>query len=465
MAGRLLPGEPCPVCGSVEHPAPASSEEGAPSQDDVKAAEARAKEKRIECERASELLSEEKRGLTGKAGELNGLLENTPLRGESPLSVRQRIGGECRQAALKTRESRLSLAQAVQDAKRFHDLEQSVIPGLLARQESIRQERSRLDLRGTELRTSSEEKKLRIDEDAASLPFPQKREAEMQRDALRRRLAVLRGALEDARKKKEGCERDCGMARGEISTRKERLGAAAPADIPMLKSVAEQLRLEIAASKAEEERLAERRGVNEEIMERLRPLSASLKGYEARYGWLSDLRDVFCGRQSGKDKLELETYVLAKWFALIVERANTKLLRMSSGQYELCLEGQEGEQDARRKTGLDLGVKDHYNGTVRSVRTLSGGESFKAALSLALGLADVVQERSGGIRLDTLFIDEGFGSLDDQSLDQAMGVLERMGEGRLIGIISHVGELKRRIERQVIVSREKTGGSSVRIEL
>ena len=121
-------------------------------------------------------------------------------------------------------------------------------------------------------------------------------------------------------------------------------------------------------------------------------------------------------------------------------------------------------ENNRAQTGLDLDVIDHYNGTVRSVKTLSGGESFKASLSLALGLSDEIQSSAGGIKLDTMFVDEGFGSLDEESLSQAMKALNSLAEGnRLVGIISHVGELKERIEKQIVVTKERTGGSTLTV--
>ena len=135
---------------------------------------------------------------------------------------------------------------------------------------------------------------------------------------------------------------------------------------------------------------------------------------------------------------------------------------MSGGQYEL--KRAEGGSDRRSRTGLELDVIDHYNGTERSVKTLSGGESFKAALALALGLADVIQANAGGIELDSMFVDEGFGSLDDKSLQQAVRTLAELSEGkRLVGIISHVGELKERIEKQIVVSKDKIAGSRAEI--
>ncbi len=135
---------------------------------------------------------------------------------------------------------------------------------------------------------------------------------------------------------------------------------------------------------------------------------------------------------------------------------------MTGGQYELRRRSVPG--DLRSVSGLDLDVIDHYNGSERDVRTLSGGESFMASLALALGLSEEIQEYAGGIRLDSMFIDEGFGSLDEESLNQAMQALADLSEGKhLVGVISHVPELKERIERQIVVTKTKDGGSRAEI--
>ena len=151
------------------------------------------------------------------------------------------------------------------------------------------------------------------------------------------------------------------------------------------------------------------------------------------------------------------------YFDRIIAKANLRLSKMSGGQYELMRA--KSAENLRSQSGLELEVYDRYNCTVRSVKSLSGGESFKASLSLALGLSDVIQAAAGGIRLDTMFVDEGFGSLDEQSLEQAIDALSSLAEGdRLVGIISHVSELKERIDKQIVVTKNKTGGSSVRIQ-
>lgn len=158
----------------------------------------------------------------------------------------------------------------------------------------------------------------------------------------------------------------------------------------------------------------------------------------------------------------LETYVQMTYFDRIIARANSRFSAMSGGQYEL--KRRKTASNRQSQSGLDLDVIDHYNGTERDVKTLSGGESFQASLSLALGLADEIQSSAGGIRLDTMFVDEGFGSLDEEALQQAIRVLAGLAEGRrLVAVISHVNELKQKIDRQVIVRKGKQQGSTVEI--
>ncbi|MBQ4529523.1 MAG: AAA family ATPase [Lachnospiraceae bacterium] len=186
---------------------------------------------------------------------------------------------------------------------------------------------------------------------------------------------------------------------------------------------------------------------------------------EQEYVWLKALSDTANGNVVKKRKIELETYVQMAYFDRILKRANKRLLMMSGNQYEL--KRQEDGENKKEKSGLELNVIDHYNGTERSVKTLSGGESFQASLSLALGLSDEIQASAGGISLDAMFIDEGFGSLDEESLKHAMKALNGLAEGqRLVGIISHVAELKERIDKKIFItkSRSKDGvGSTAEI--
>ena len=205
-----------------------------------------------------------------------------------------------------------------------------------------------------------------------------------------------------------------------------------------------------------------RKNANQTALKEIEKSEQDMVALESKLTWVKALSDTANGTVYGKDKIMLETYIQMTYFDRIIARANTRFMVMSGGQYEL--KRRKEADDKRSQTGLELDVIDHYNGTERSVKTLSGGESFKASLSLALGLSDEIQSSAGGIRLDTMFVDEGFGSLDEESLNQAIRALLTLTEGnRLVGIISHVAELKERIERQIVVTKEKSGGSAVKI--
>lgn len=198
--------------------------------------------------------------------------------------------------------------------------------------------------------------------------------------------------------------------------------------------------------------------VNSTALENILNGSSELTELESRYAWVKNLSDTANGKLSEQSKFMLETYIQTAYFDRIIQRANQRLRVMSDGQYTLTRRTEY--DDKRTQVGLDLDVIDHYNGSVRSVKTLSGGESFKASLSLALGLSDEIQCSAGGIHLDTMFVDEGFGSLDENSIEQAMRALAGLSDGnRLVGIISHVQALKQRIDKQIVVTKDKNGGS------
>ncbi|UWG95432.1 SMC family ATPase [Dehalobacter sp. DCM] len=182
------------------------------------------------------------------------------------------------------------------------------------------------------------------------------------------------------------------------------------------------------------------------------------KKLEADYIVVSQLAKTANGEISGKQKLAFEQYVQASYFNQIIAEANKRLGVMSNRRYELLR--RENAADNRSQSGLDLDVLDNYTGKIRPVKSLSGGESFKASLALALGLSDVIQSYAGGVEIDTLFIDEGFGSLDSESLEQAITVLHDLTSGnRLVGIISHVSELKERIDKKIVIRKGMTGST------
>lgn len=194
---------------------------------------------------------------------------------------------------------------------------------------------------------------------------------------------------------------------------------------------------------------------------------ASNKEYnelETKYRWISSLSNTANGLISGKDKIMLGTYIQTTYFERIIRRANLRFMIMSDGQYEL--KRSEDAENLKSQSGLELSVIDHYNGTTRSVKTLSVGESFLASLSLALGLSDEIQSSVGGVQIDTMFVDEGFGTLDADALEQAYSALASLTDGhRLVGIISHVDTLKEKISKQIVVTKGRTGGSTAEISI
>ena len=201
---------------------------------------------------------------------------------------------------------------------------------------------------------------------------------------------------------------------------------------------------------------------NKKLLNNIKKKNAEYGKLETELTWVKALSDTANGTLSGKEKIMLETYIQTTYFDRIIARANTRMMVMSDGQYEL--KRRVDASNKRSQSGLDLDVIDHYNGSERCVKTLSGGESFIASLSLALGLSDEIQSSVGGIKLETMFVDEGFGSLDEESLQQVMKALVGLTEAnQLIGIISHVAELKERIDKQIIVTKDNVGGSTARI--
>lgn len=200
--------------------------------------------------------------------------------------------------------------------------------------------------------------------------------------------------------------------------------------------------------------------VNTQILSILNSDSNEVLKLTKLYSTLEELYKTASGNLSGKRRIEFEQYVQATYFDMILIEANKRLVKMTSNRFELIRK--ENSAKISDKIGLDLEVIDNYTGKRRDVKSLSGGESFKAALSLSLGVSDVIQSYSGGVVIDTLFIDEGFGSLDTQSREQAINTLNMLTDNnKLIGIISHVTELKDRLDKKIIVQKTSSGSKII----
>lgn len=220
--------------------------------------------------------------------------------------------------------------------------------------------------------------------------------------------------------------------------------------------------IEISKKKEEQISINSKFKINKQILEALNNNSEDVKKQIDLYILLEELYKTASGTLSGKKKIEFEQYVQAAYFDMILIEANKRLVKMTNSRFELVRK--ENATKLSDKIGLDLEVIDNYTGKRRDVKSLSGGESFKAALSLALGVSDVIQSYSGGVVVDTLFIDEGFGSLDVESREQAINTLNMLTDNnKLIGIISHVTELKERIDKKIII-KKTAEGSKVSIE-
>lgn len=291
-----------------------------------------------------------------------------------------------------------------------------------------------------------------------------KEAVERQIQALTERIQALEKAFQTAKEQYEACKNRKGHLMAAVETLKKQLDAAGDVvDMQEEDVLARREKWQQDKKERNEQRDRKKTAVttNREIYEKVTAKQENILAVEKKYIWMKALSDTANGTLSGKQKVELETYIQMTYFDRILRRANLRLMTMSSGQYELKRE--EDGENRKEKAGLELCVIDHYNATQRSVKTLSGGETFEASLSLALGLSDEIQSYAGGIQMDSMFVDEGFGSLDEEALGQAMKALLQLTEGnRLVGVISHVSELKEQIERKIIVTkcRGKDGVSS-----
>ena len=296
----------------------------------------------------------------------------------------------------------------------------------------------------------------------AALPAAGREEARRALAGLENERCALRAGMDAAASALAKARQDYAAAEAAVTAlTAQQTETGEAADLPALESQRDALTARRTALAAQEKALTARLLPNRKAADLYRQHAAARAELERRWQWVNALASTAGGTLSSKQKIRLEAYIQMNYLDAILVHANTRLMQMTAGQYELERVGAENQ---RSQSGLDLGVIDHYNGTRRSVKTLSGGESFKASLALALGLSDEVQSAAGGIRLDTLFLDEGFGSLDDESLEQAIRVLAGLTEGdRLVGIISHVAALKERIDKQVVVKKARSGGSTVEV--
>ncbi len=460
LASTLKQGEKCPVCGSRDHPEHAMLSEGAPTEIEVD-----------EAKKLWERISSDAGQLSAQASELKGHVESQArnIKDRASKIVCPREFDSIEDTLIKKRaeisKSYEICSKAIEEnnqkVKRLEELD-NLIP--LMEEEikgiSVKISTDELALAGliADVLNQSRTKETLLQK----LRFPGKAEAEEHLRGLENTRGALRNAIEDAKKEFEKWNTTVGELVAAINSLSGQLEGAEAIDTEAESGRRKVLEDEKSVILEHRENSMSNLRVNKNALNGIQSISSEVNKVKEKLGWLKTLSDTANGTLEGKEKVMLEAYVQMAFFECILKRANKRLMVMSGGQYEL--KRRIEAENNKSQSGLDLDVTDHYNGTERSVKTLSGGESFMASLSLALGLSDEIQSTAGGIRLDTMFVDEGFGSLDADALQQAIKALSDLAEGnRLVGIISHVSELKEKIEKKIIVTKEKSGGSRVEI--
>jgi DNA repair protein SbcC/Rad50 len=492
LASQLADGVPCPVCGSAAHPAPARAGDGLVSAADVAAAAGRrdaawSERSRLADER--EALAGEvaacaavadggtEAGLAAEAAALAGQLAAAELAaaGADRLAAelagcraeQDRVSAELRDAAATAAAAQAQLAAADGELTALQQDVAAAVHGhatVAARQTALRAaaaaDRKLATARDTLAAARAEQARAqaRAGQESAARGFGQPDRA---------RAALLSPAQQDglAAQVNAWTETLAGL-RAAIDA--DDLAGLDPAQADEVHAAARAAADALAhAEQAEQEAHDAHQGWTgraARLDQRLAELDAALAGADQLDEQTAPVISL-AGLAKGTDgqrRVALTTYVLRHWFGQVVAAANVRLSAMSSGRYELRRTDEAGSR--RERAGLTLAVIDRHTGAERSPRSLSGGETFYTSLALALGLADVVKAEAGGVDLDTLFIDEGFGALDSDTLDQVMAVIDELRDrGRVVGIVSHVADLKERVPERLEVRRLPNGSSAVQV--
>ncbi|MGN0807169.1 MAG: AAA family ATPase [Candidatus Coproplasma sp.] len=463
LASTLEGGKPCPVCGSLNHPSPASLHDVAPT-------EAQLKQAKADSDRAEEKL----RRASDRAGELNGIYQalNAQLKQSAAKYLSDNVTNlkdvkaELNAAYAEVNQKLTALSKLLEgqkaELKRGENITQDILSAKQSAEDAVKAVNQAAEnlSRYTALKEQTEELLIKSQ---SKLPFESRALAQNAVKELSERKSMLEQNLAAARKAYDECDRQVSAMKAKIDGFALQLAKASQGDLTQVKQDIAALNVrktELARSKSG---VGIRLAVNRRCLEDINRSKEDVQKAEREYALIKNLSETANGGLAGKEKVTLEAYVQAAFFDRILIRANRRLMVMTENQYEL--KRRTAAENNRSQSGLELDVLDHYNGTTRSVKTLSGGESFKASLSLALGMSEEIQSSAGGIKLDTMFVDEGFGTLSSQSLDAAMNALMGLSEGdRLVGVISHVAELKDRIDRQIVVTKGVDGGSKIEIK-
>lgn len=460
LASNLESGMPCPVCGSTEHPFKARLAQDAPTEETVKAA-------KEESDAAQNIMTAN----SNKASALKAEFESFDKSFRKKLEIEYLTEPYENIEVYLNKVSVNTMSAIDENSQRTLKIDEELIRKANLEKEIPKQEEALLSLQerilsNTKLISSEETNAKQYEEQIEVLEnkllFNSKKDAENAAASLKKEIDMGKKALTEAQTQYNNSEKQISSLTGAIDQMKEAIEKKPEGDLRQI----EELLNEAKAIKNKilegQNNVFARIEQNKKTKENIEKMSTEILEIEKKWTWVKALSNTANGNISGKDKVMLETYIQTTYFDRIISRANSRFMIMTNGQYDLIRS--DSASNMRSQSGLELDVIDHYNGTRRSVKTLSGGESFKASLALALGLSDEIQSSAGGIRLDSMFVDEGFGSLDGESLQQAINALTSLADGnRLVGIISHVSELKERIDNQIVVTKAKSGGSTVEI--
>ena len=462
LAETLEEGKPCPVCGSVHHPHPAAKSAQAPTKEELEALKAKKETADAAMRKASEYAGAVKSRLEEKKVNLTKTAETLLGAGEYE-TIKERLAKK--QEELKLRGTKLAeeAKRIGQLVKRREEIVKKLLPDAEKNNKTAGEEKARLEAESARLAAERKNAGERADVLKKKLPFATGTEAKKNIAAMVKSADQMEQEIKLADEAVRSAEEIITGLKAAAEEQRRQLKDREAIDIEQETAAQTALKAEQGSTDTKKEAIGTRKTINEGILKNIRDKSGEQTALEEELKWVKALSDTANGTVRDKAKIMLETYIQTTYFDRIIARANLRFLTMSDGQYELTR--RKETNDRMHQSGLELDVIDHYNGSTRSVNSLSGGESFKASLSLALGLSDEIQSSAGGIRLDTMFVDEGFGSLDSDSLENAMKALKGLTEGnRLVGIISHVEALKERIENKIIVKKDQAGGSHIKIE-
>lgn len=460
LAKSLEKGSPCPVCGSLEHPHVAVLTKEAPSKaqlEKLKQASEKAFVSADELGKTSSSLSGEfevrKEQIFQKSTKLLAVTDFSQIKDR----LKEELANTKNQLSLIDEK----LAKTKEKASRLEHLEKLII-SLENAKEDLQKAKEALtneiNIKENLLKNTDENIKIL----KSQLKYQDLFTAKNSIATLEKEYEISKEKLEKTQKDYANIKNKLASLSSVIDTLKEQIKADERLDIELLKAQLEQIKAEKAVKSQALTKLSAVLDNNSQSLANVKSVNKKLQKMGEYLSDIRSLSNTANGNVSAEniDKIKLETYVQTAYFDRVITRANTRFLMMSLGQYEL--KRMDVPSDKRGETGLELSVIDHYNGGERSVRTLSGGESFKAALSLALGLSDEIQSSAGGISLGSMYIDEGFGTLDELSLKQAIETLAKLSQkDTVIGIISHVAELKTKISKQIIITKDQAKGSTV----